>query len=304
MRGKHIHVGTLYTSIWFREPGAVIYWPQLLNSSVVQKHVPFPQWTFLAADQPIFQLLRPDVDWCYWRPTALPVLFWKKKTKNDTFTKHWSCHGQVVPWLPGVSFRFGTIIFNTAEGNPGLHGKRRLHGPYGPAPSGCFAIATSVQSILISTCQGKFWIQKHGVFGMWLKDWVTAPPAQIRCHPCSVTVVKVTRYKIIYTTEKLWKWNLKIAPWKRNPSTQTINSWVPAVRFPGFFSNFMRFMRELTINCHFWRAKNIGSRTNAKPWANLRSSCSPTSHHFRIPTSIPIYIMICRDSCFFQITSW
>lgn len=24
----------------------------------------------------------------------------------------------------------------------------------------------------------------------------------------------------------------------------------------------MRFMRELTINCHFWRAKNIGSRTS------------------------------------------
>ena len=81
MRGKHIHLGTLYTSIWFREPGVVICWPQLLNSSVVQKHAPFPQWTFLAADQPIFQLLRPDVDWCYWRPAALPLLFWKKKQK-------------------------------------------------------------------------------------------------------------------------------------------------------------------------------------------------------------------------------
>lgn len=29
---------------------------------------------------------------------------------------------------------------------------------------------------------------KHGVFGMWLKDWVKAPAAQIRCHPCSITV--------------------------------------------------------------------------------------------------------------------
>ena len=46
-----------------------------------KKHAPFPQWTFLAADQPIFQLLRPDVDWCYWRPAALPLLFWKKKQK-------------------------------------------------------------------------------------------------------------------------------------------------------------------------------------------------------------------------------